>query len=134
MGGVDVKIMYGFCLCTDEHYKKMLKPEQVAELCDDNGEFRSYEAAMKVGELLDKVGKDIIVENVDFENSAEFGIDGECVLVGTVINSGGGHYTGVLELPQITSQNEQIIDAFVFQYSQFLGMKRNVYIHYDSNK
>lgn len=101
---VQAKIIYGFCLDKEDISKKVLE--------DDN----------------------IVAESVDFENSSDIGVDGECVLVGICINSGDGHYSGVLEMPVITQKQQQTLDAFVSKYPQFSGFERHSYVYYRTGK
>lgn len=146
---VEAKIIYGFCL-HDDDYKQVLTSEQVAQLCKENrnfcnrsrpspatepdDEFPSFMAAMKITDMFQGVETDIVAECVDFENSSQIGVDGECVLIGVCLNSGGGHYSGVLQMPKITATHKSLLNAFVSKYPQFSGFERHSYIYYRNDR
>jgi hypothetical protein len=150
MGGVDVKIIYGFCLQTYADFQTVLTAKQIKKLyqknrkfcnhsepetsADDEEDFPYCMAVEKIVKIYDVIEEDIVAESVDFENESEIGVDGECALVGICINSGGGHYSGVLKMPTISEAAQETLDAFVTKYPQFSGFERQSYIYYRNDK
>lgn len=138
----DAQIIFGFSVKTQEQFQKVLTAKQIEDVrqeglaictcgttCDCS--FPDFLAVDKVTETYDKIVPAVQAINVDLENTAKYGIEGSCALVGICLNEGEGHHTGILEIPQhVGEEHNATLDAFVLKYPQFADFTRKLYVVY----
>jgi hypothetical protein len=125
-----LKVYYGFRL--GYIFSKKLN---IDESDEQSSWVYDIEDRIKMSDSIEKHHVDF--ESTDNMNSKSYRTNGEddgCIVVGIVLNSGSAHYNGLVEIPQPTDEQVNLLKRFIKLNRELESLQPKVYCFYDAEK